>query len=586
MKLKVLVLVPYKAMQTAIHDIKGQFPNIDVDVFIGTYTDYKKNAASIEINRYDCVLARGYTYQMLKSSFPLPLTEIKISLYDMLRMITSARMRKVPFAIVASANILEPARQVIDILQYNDISIREIESEEEANEAIGELVQNGIRLIVGDVYAENAAKQYNIASLLVTSSKSSIITAFEEAINTHQQHLAIYQRLSLLDAVMRNDPMFCCVYDEGGNLVCSNMSGFPISFANIEPIFQKMVHLNKEEMLVRELDSYVLKISGRKLELEKNYYAIYIQTSPATAVPEKKGIQVLYPSMQLEATIKENKYQFPFFYTAESGFHLSPHLPSVIVGETGLGKCNLAEYFWCTGNDKNYPLVIIDCSVITSKTLLAYIKNIDHPIHDEKVSLIIRDLHVLPMDAQEVLCSFLEASSFSEYNTVIATSTIHPRKLLEDKKIKTRLCDYLNGNIIEVKSLRQRPDDILQIADFLINKYNFDYGKDVIGLIDEAKEMLQRFPWKSNINQLKVVIRQVISNSNDLFITKEALSNVLRSMEMSDEDKNEIDLTGSLEIIEKRIIKKVLAEENMNYSASARRLGISRATLYRKIEEE
>ena len=84
--------------------------------------------------------------------------------------------------------------------------------------------------------------------------------------------------------------------------------------------------------------------------------------------------------------------------------------------------------------------------------------------------------------------------------------------------------------------------------------------------------------------QLEKVLRQMIAASSGFYITAAEVAAVLQNeMRKVSALPPAVDLSGTLEDIERRVIEQVLREENMNQSAAAKRLGIGRSTLWRKI---
>ena len=86
-----------------------------------------------------------------------------------------------------------------------------------------------------------------------------------------------------------------------------------------------------------------------------------------------------------------------------------------------------------------------------------------------------------------------------------------------------------------------------------------------------------------NVNQLKYLIKQAALNEPDYVITSETLTRLLH--QQSAVTTSAMKLNGTLKEIEKEVIQRVLQEENNNQSKAAERLGINRATLWRKLKD-
>ncbi|KAG2853357.1 hypothetical protein PC114_g28748 [Phytophthora cactorum] len=98
---------------------------------------------------------------------------------------------------------------------------------------------------------------------------------------------------------------------------------------------------------------------------------------------------------------------------------------------------------------------------------------------------------------------------------------------------------------------------------------------------EDALQLIRDQVPHMTVNQLRHLIKQAALNEQDYVISAETLSHLLGEQPSS----NTMKLSGTLKEIEKEIIQFVLLEENNNQSKAADRLGINRATLWRKLKE-
>ena len=120
-----------------------------------------------------------------------------------------------------------------------------------------------------------------------------------------------------------------------------------------------------------------------------------------------------------------------------------------------------------------------------------------------------------------------------------------------------------------------------------ISELHPKHGNQVVGVRPDGLKELIAYDWPGNVKQLKQVIEQLFIQAKSFYIEKDEVVTVLkrlRESEQTDKTLIPIDLSGTLEDIEKRIIKKVLEEEELNQSKAAKRLGINRSTLWRKLK--
>jgi len=130
-----------------------------------------------------------------------------------------------------------------------------------------------------------------------------------------------------------------------------------------------------------------------------------------------------------------------------------------------------------------------------------------------------------------------------------------------------------------------RLQEVDTLTTLFISEFNTFYGKQVVGIRKEALLKLKAYMWPGNTIQFKNVIEELVVLCKSDYIELEDVEQILS--EKSSRENLEVDvieLKGTLEEIEKNIIQKILEKEDMNQSQAARRLGISRSTLWRKLQ--
>jgi Nif-specific regulatory protein len=136
-----------------------------------------------------------------------------------------------------------------------------------------------------------------------------------------------------------------------------------------------------------------------------------------------------------------------------------------------------------------------------------------------------------------------------------------------------------------IPPLRQRPDDIPELADFFLKKYTREANKKFDGFSEKAMEVMLSYSWPGNIRELENCIQRacVIGKSNlireeDLFIKNAAGP----AAEQEDKSRN---LKTAINLFKGRFIRKVLEENNWNQTETAKALDIQRTYLSRLIKE-
>ena len=131
--------------------------------------------------------------------------------------------------------------------------------------------------------------------------------------------------------------------------------------------------------------------------------------------------------------------------------------------------------------------------------------------------------------------------------------------------------------------LRERREDIPLLVEHLIGRLNLKLGRRVRGIEPEALETLMRHPWKGNVRELEHVLeRTMVLGDGDLI----ALQNLADDLQPSTSATESVNLRRAVRSFTRQHILDVLARVHHDKRAAARVLGISLASLYRKLSGE
>ena len=140
---------------------------------------------------------------------------------------------------------------------------------------------------------------------------------------------------------------------------------------------------------------------------------------------------------------------------------------------------------------------------------------------------------------------------------------------------------------LKLLPLRDRIQDLSSIATLYIHRMNVATGKQIIGFEAEAMDLMTAFSWPNNLDQLHHIIKELVVITRTPYITYENVKEILDNEPSADPsaDISGLDLTGTLNEINDQIIHMVLTEEAGNKERAAKRLGISRSTLWRMLKK-
>lgn len=139
----------------------------------------------------------------------------------------------------------------------------------------------------------------------------------------------------------------------------------------------------------------------------------------------------------------------------------------------------------------------------------------------------------------------------------------------------------INTIELHIPPLRERGEDILLLAEHFLNGYNRKYKKEIRGLTREAKAKLMRYSWPGNVRELQHTLeRAVILSENNQLRPDDFFFPATDKRRKEDEDEE-----LNLEKVERRTVERALRASGGNMSRAAELLGITRYTLYRKLEK-
>ena len=137
-----LTVAPYPGMGIILSQVADTMSGIQLDVREGDLEEAIHLVNQLDQEQYDVIISRGGTAKMLQDYTSLPVVEVKISVYDMLRSIKLAENYQDGYAIVGFENITESAHVLCDLLQKS-MKIITLRSHSEVGKALTRLRTEG-----------------------------------------------------------------------------------------------------------------------------------------------------------------------------------------------------------------------------------------------------------------------------------------------------------------------------------------------------------------------------------------------------------------------------------------------------------
>ncbi|MDR0465193.1 MAG: sigma 54-interacting transcriptional regulator [Treponema sp.] len=277
----------------------------------------------------------------------------------------------------------------------------------------------------------------------------------------------------------------------------------------------------------------------------------------------------------------------------------------LLLGESGVGKELFAERIHFKSARKSAPFVRVNCAALPEglleSELFGHVKGaFTNAIANRKGrfeladggTLFLDEIGDLPLSLQAKILRVIQERKFEKVGSDI-TITVNVRiiaatnKDLEEQVQKNEfrgdLYYRLNVLPVYIPPLRQRPEDIMELAHFFLENFMKETKKQFDGFSREALDLMLSYLWPGNVRELQncveracVIGKDKLIGPNDLFL-KGGLDEPARA------DKR--DLKNAVSAFKSGFIRKVLDENNWNQTEAARALAIQRTYLSRLIKE-
>ena len=588
-KIKMLAVAPYEGMAEAIAAIAKERNDIELTVQTGDLSTGKNIAIELSHNNYDVIISRGGTAELIRSAVEIPVVEVSISVYDVLRAIKLAENYSGKFIIAGFSGITYYARLLCDLLQY-DIDIITFTSEEDALPALRDAKKKGCKLVLCDMLGSSIAKKLWLNAILIPSGTESITAALNEAVELVHSSQYVHKQKDLFQELLTNEDREFLIYDPAGKLWFSSFSIEQTNTAlmNIVQNYIKSFLKTPDQTIARQIRDkvYVLK-NCHIYYAEQKYTAITIQQKDALFSEEDLGITIYNKS-------DGSSSDFTNYYSSSNNVgdlsnrieqYSKTNTPVLIIGEVGTGKDKAASLLYENGDFDNAPFYTIDCAFMGERKWNNLISNENSPLNTLHTTIYLKNVGALSKLQLNKLFTYIEQTKLNKKNRLIFSLVLNNKEQKETETARTYLENSLCCLTLKLPPLRERIEDIPSITALYIHKLNISSEKQIIGLETEAMELLQSFPWPHNLDQLQHVLKELVVTTHTPYITYENVEQTLKQEQTFSPFQYtpsvHFNLNQTLDEINYQIIMTVLKQENGNKEKTSKRLGISRSTLWR-----
>ncbi|ERM84439.1 ATPase AAA [Rhodonellum psychrophilum GCM71 = DSM 17998] len=276
----------------------------------------------------------------------------------------------------------------------------------------------------------------------------------------------------------------------------------------------------------------------------------------------------------------------------------------LILGENGTGKELIARAIHDRSLRKDEIFVGVDMGSITESLfeseLFGHKRGAFTDAKEDRAgrfeiadqgTLFLDEIGNLSMPLQSKLLTVLQKREVTRIGTnkaipvdirLICATNMHVHEMVMENGFRQDLLYRINTVEIFLPPLRERQDDIPVLAEHFLKIYSQKYRKEFRGFKPAAMQLLQRYNWPGNIRELQHAIERAIImaesdelDSRDFFFLSAKPTN----------EKVSAPASFNLDEVEKNVIQKAIDKNGGNISKAAKELGLTRASLYRRLEK-
>jgi transcriptional regulator with PAS, ATPase and Fis domain len=571
----------------------------------------------------EIIISRGGTAKAIKETFPdIIVVELPITGFDILRTVHQARRLGRRVGVVAFASMILgieclPPILDVELCQYL------IENEFEAEAKVLQAFRDGAEVIVGGVITGHEARKHNLPHVLIESGAEGILQSVLEAKRIYAARLAEKLKGTLFRTVLdysyegvvsinREQQIVIC------NPAASNISSIVQAEALGKPVSQVLPRLTLERLLLtgREELGQIIELPNSQILCNKIPILVNGKIAGAVATFQETG-----KIQQWEAAIRKKIYAGGHIasFTFADIIGSSPSIRDaismarefavtdssvLITGETGVGKEVFAQSIHNASSRAQKPFVAINCAALPAQILeselfgymggaftgaspkgkaglleiahggtlfLDEIAEMDFSIQS-KLLRVIQEKRVMRLGSDRVVPVDVR---------IIAATNKNLKTRIAEQQFRADLYYRLNVLRLRLPSLRERKQDIRLFAQYLLQRHEKKVPRK-LQWDPDALERLVQHEWPGNVRELQNIVERIVALCKQETIPAELISRVMRDDDDLPETPAET-VAGSA-ANERETIRQALAQTRGRLAATAKLLGISRSTLWRKMK--
>lgn len=582
---KILFVLPYKGLTQVLKSALSCFPDFEADQWPG-YEEPVSSAAFLSkpLDGYSLIMAQGDSYDYLRKRCSQPVVEVPISYYDILAAAKLADGYRGKSILMLQPDLSKQARNILDLAGL-PMEIYPLQKDDDVCVVAKKLHDDGYSLIITAPEESRTCFKQGITNIMLTTSYQTLMQSFSTAQSIVDSLNDAKKKLMLIQHYAKVAETIYIIFSKEGKLVetfnCAETSCLVLIAQNLISTLLQQKEISKLKMVGKQ--PYIFKgiisdIDGRSFLFFEIKHSL-------------ENTKTRIPGIMIKNTSNLCKDFFNIFYDDLCNVPFRQKVmaysyandPVVIIGESGTGKSRLADYIYDNSEYRNNLLYVVDCKQLEKYSINYMFRNTTSPLYSTHVTLYFKEINLANKKYIDELVDFLQQSACLRNNKVIFSITC---KIAES--FENRLCEMLMSKLgsfpLYLIPLRERINDIPNLATLYLNEMNQELGCNIVGFEPEAMSYLQGFDWYDNVKQFKRVLKQLFVLTQGLYVTTKDTISILHDETMGNKKtkyEKDTDKMHTLQELTFDAVQKAMLANGMNQTRAAKQLGISRTTLWR-----
>ena len=577
----------------------------------------------IDLTDKEVIVCRGGTARLISQSVKLPMVEINVNAYDILRSVYKYQGQRI--AVIGAVNVISGVRAIEETLGLN-IAYFPFTFEDEIEEKVAIIRDMNIGIVVGDTVAVRIAKKHGLSVELIKSGREAVEEGIDKALDICNAILNEREKNSRLNAIVENLNEGIVVTNEHSRIVLFNRIA--------ETLFgrsrQTMLDTDIADILP-DIDLGAVMRSGNASRhiVSAHRAMVVVNAIPVMVEKECKGIAVTCEDVtkiqELEQKIRQTlskrglvaKHHFANIIGESEGIsdaiNLAKKYASVdstvlLYGESGTGKELFAQSIHNHSGRRKGPFIAINCATLPpsllDSTLFGYEdgaftgakkggrKGVFELAHNG--TLFLDEITEMDTNIQSKILRVLQehevmrlgGDSIVPINVrIIAASNKRLFHTVDANLFREDLYYRISILNIDIPPLRKRTGDCPLLIRHFSEHYCRKNGLPPLTLEDGVVAQLSAYAWPGNVRQLENAVQKMVLLAEDGVFRAQNLPYLQLEKLATEKPEPGLSLHGTLNEITRNVILSVLKEEGYNKTRSAKRLDITRVTLNRYLAE-